>query len=84
VRRASGEEKDKDSEVMAMICVMCGMNYLPEDLTCVGACKHCWPKYQEEHERRMVEIRKRMQEMKEPACRLKQDVDGLQKEVERS
>ena len=38
----------------------------------------------EEHERRMVEIRKRMQEMKELACRLKQDVDGLQKEVERS
>ncbi len=67
-----------------MICVMCGMNYLPEDLTCVGVCKHCWPKYQEEHERRMVEIRKRMQEMKEPMCRLKRDVDGLPREVELS
>jgi hypothetical protein len=43
---------------MAMICVMCEMNYLPEDITCVGVCKHCWPKYQEEHERRMVEIKK--------------------------
>lgn len=41
-----------------MICVMCGMNYLPEDLTCVGVCKHCWPKYKEEHERRMAEIKK--------------------------
>jgi len=38
------------------------MNYLPEDITCVGVCKHCWPKYQEEHERRMAEIRKREQE----------------------
>ena len=45
-----------------MICVTGGMNYLPEDITCVGVCKHCWPKYQEEHERRMAEIRKREQE----------------------
>lgn len=47
---------------MGMICVMCGMGYLPEDITCVGVCKHCWPKYQEEHERRMAEIRRREQE----------------------
>ncbi len=47
---------------MVMICVMCGMQYLPEDITCVGVCKYCWPKYQEEHERRMAEIRKREQE----------------------
>lgn len=84
MRRACGEKEYKGIEVIAMICVMCGMNYLPEDLTCVGVCKHCWPKYQEEHERRMVEIRKRMQEMKEPMCRLKRDVDGLPREVELS
>lgn len=63
-----------------MICVMCQKNLLPEEIGCTGVCKDCWPKYMEEHD----EIRKRMQEMKEPACRLKQDVDGLQKEVERS
>ena len=69
---------------MGMICVMCQKNLLPEEIGCTGVCKDCWPKCVEDHERRMVEIRKRMQEMKEPACRLKQDVDGLQKEVERS
>lgn len=62
MRRACGEKEYKGIEVIAMICVMCGMNYLPEDITCVGVCKHCWPKYQEEHERRMAEIKRREQE----------------------
>jgi len=45
-----------------MICVMCQRNLLPEEIGCTGVCRDCWPKYQEEHERRMAEIKRREQE----------------------
>lgn len=40
-----------------MICGMCKRNLLPEEIGCTGICKECWPKYLEEHERRMEDVR---------------------------
>jgi len=47
---------------MGMICGMCRRNLLPEEIGCTGICKECWPKYLEEHERRMEDVRARFPE----------------------